>query len=162
MHKSTLRGFCIRLKLCEQSLQIPISMSIKPVQVNVNELAMGMFVSGLDRPWIQTPFPIQGFWVRSALDIENLRAYCDYVYIDVTKGRSASQGKALPIPRVHKGTAPAPTKPKANQTARATVEPVGHSSRQRIGRVPLKVNYGVFDFPLSLKEEDSYGVQAAA
>ena len=81
-------------------------MSIKPVQVSVYELASGMFVSKLDRPWTQTPFSIQGFLVRSSLDIENLRAYCDYVYIDVTKGRSAAQSKALPIPRVHKGTAP--------------------------------------------------------
>ncbi len=62
-------------------------MSIKQVQVAANEITLGMFVSGLDRPWTQTPFPLQGFLVRSPDDIDTLRTYCDYVYIDITKGR---------------------------------------------------------------------------
>jgi hypothetical protein len=37
---------------------------IKQVKVDVNELSLGMFVSGLDRPWSQTPFPLQGFYLR--------------------------------------------------------------------------------------------------
>lgn len=62
-------------------------MSIKQVQVPVDEIALGMFVSRLDRPWTQTPFPIQGFLVRTSDDIDTLRLHCEYVYIDVTKGR---------------------------------------------------------------------------
>ncbi|MEX1033279.1 MAG: DUF3391 domain-containing protein, partial [Cellvibrionaceae bacterium] len=38
-------------------------MAIKQVKVDVNELTIGMFISGLDRPWSQTPFPLQGFYI---------------------------------------------------------------------------------------------------
>lgn len=62
-------------------------MGIKQVKVDVNELTIGMFVSGLDRPWSQTPFPLQGFYVRALDEINQLKALCNYVYIDVEKGR---------------------------------------------------------------------------
>lgn len=61
-------------------------MAIKQVQVDVNELIVGMFVSGLDRPWTQTPFPLQGFYLRDLDEIKELRVHCNYVYIDVVKG----------------------------------------------------------------------------
>ncbi|AQT60639.1 HD-GYP domain-containing protein [Cellvibrio sp. PSBB023] len=62
-------------------------MAIKQVKVDVNELTIGMYVSGLDRPWSQTPFPLQGFYLRDLGEINQLKALCHYVYIDVEKGR---------------------------------------------------------------------------
>ena len=47
-----------------------------------------MFVSALDKPWAETPFPIQGFVVKNEADISRVKAYCDYVYVDVEKGIS--------------------------------------------------------------------------
>jgi HD-GYP domain-containing protein (c-di-GMP phosphodiesterase class II) len=67
-------------------------MSIKQVKIKSDDIALGMFVSCLDRPWSQTPFPIQGLLVRGPKEISALRAYCDYVYIDNTKGRSPITG----------------------------------------------------------------------
>ena len=52
---------------------------IKQVKVDVNDLIIGMYVSGLDRPWSQTPFPLQGFHIRSLDEIDQLRLYCKYV-----------------------------------------------------------------------------------
>ncbi len=46
-----------------------------------------MFVSGLDRPWSQTPFPLQGFYVRDIEEIKQLKTHCNHVFIDVVKGR---------------------------------------------------------------------------
>jgi HD-GYP domain-containing protein (c-di-GMP phosphodiesterase class II) len=60
---------------------------IKQVKLNVNELTIGMYVSGLDRPWSQTPFPLQGFFVRDLGEITQLKTLCNHVYIDVEKGR---------------------------------------------------------------------------
>jgi hypothetical protein len=60
---------------------------IKQVKVDVNELTIGMFVSGLDRPWSQTPFPLQGFYLRDLGEINQLKALCNYVFIDTEKGR---------------------------------------------------------------------------
>ncbi len=62
-------------------------MSIKQVQISVDDLTLGMFVSRLDRPWGKTPFPLQGFQVRSLDEIVSLRTFCDYVYIDIVKGK---------------------------------------------------------------------------
>lgn len=45
-----------------------------------------MFVSKLDRPWIQTPFPIQGFYIHDPCEIQQLKVHCNHVYIDVKKG----------------------------------------------------------------------------
>jgi len=60
---------------------------IKQVKLNVNELTIGMYVSGLDRPWSQTPFPLQGFYLRDLSEITRLKSLCNHVYIDVEKGR---------------------------------------------------------------------------
>src|SRR5690554_753793 len=62
------------------------TLGLKQIKVDVNELAVGMFVSGLDRPWTQTPFPLQGFYIRSADDIKALKVHCKHVYIDAVKG----------------------------------------------------------------------------
>jgi HD-GYP domain-containing protein (c-di-GMP phosphodiesterase class II) len=61
--------------------------AIKQVKVDVNEITIGMYVSGLDRPWSQTPFPLQGFYLRNLDEINQLKALCHYVYIDIEKGR---------------------------------------------------------------------------
>ena len=48
----------------------------------ISQLEPGMFVFELDRPWLDTPYPIQGFLIQSQEDIDNLQAYCEYVYVD--------------------------------------------------------------------------------
>ena len=60
-------------------------MGIKQQKVDVNELVVGMYVSGLDRPWTQTPFPLQGFYIRDLDEIRELKVHCRHVYIDVSK-----------------------------------------------------------------------------
>ncbi|WP_339824888.1 HD domain-containing phosphohydrolase [uncultured Arenimonas sp.] len=51
----------------------------------VGLLEKGMYVSRLDRDWVGTPFPFQGFEITSDEDIELLSAYCTSVFIDVQK-----------------------------------------------------------------------------
>jgi hypothetical protein len=63
-------------------------MSLQQLKVFIHELEVGMFVSALDKPWAETPFPIQGFMIKSIADTSRVKAYCDYVYIDVAKGAS--------------------------------------------------------------------------
>ena len=47
-----------------------------------------MFVSRLDRPWIKTPFALEGMKITSQDDIERLRKYCSYVHVDAEQGVS--------------------------------------------------------------------------
>ncbi len=57
----------------------------KLIKVPVGSLTLGMYVSKLDRPWLETPFLLQGFPLNSQADIEALRNCCDFVFIDVLK-----------------------------------------------------------------------------
>jgi HD-GYP domain-containing protein (c-di-GMP phosphodiesterase class II) len=59
-------------------------------KVNVQDLMLGMYVARLDRPWIGTPFPIQGFHIKSHDEIRTLGNYCRYVYIDIVKSKVAA------------------------------------------------------------------------
>ena len=52
-------------------------------------LKQGMYVSNLDRPWLDTPFLLQGFLVRDDDEIMLLKKYCDHVYIDLDRGIDA-------------------------------------------------------------------------
>lgn len=56
-------------------------------KVSVQDLVQGMYVARLDRPWVGTPFPIQGFHIRNYDEVRTLGNYCTYVYIDVAKSR---------------------------------------------------------------------------
>lgn len=55
------------------------------IHVHVNQLKLGMFVSDLDRPWLETPFVFQGFRIQRLEDIDRIRKYCEYVQVDVEK-----------------------------------------------------------------------------
>jgi HD-GYP domain-containing protein (c-di-GMP phosphodiesterase class II) len=59
---------------------------VEQIQVEVDRLTKGMYVCALDRPWLSTPFPFQGFIIRSVDDVGELKKYCNYVYVDVLRG----------------------------------------------------------------------------
>lgn len=41
-----------------------------------------MYVSGLDRPWLETPFFTQGFLIEGREDLDHLRRHCEFVFVD--------------------------------------------------------------------------------
>lgn len=49
------------------------------------ELQRGMFVAELDRPWLGTPFLLQGFLIEDNEQILELQKICQFVYIDRTR-----------------------------------------------------------------------------
>ncbi len=57
------------------------------LKIATSDLEVGMFVSGLDRPWLETPFMMQGFCLESTEDIDEVRSYCQHVFVDVAKSR---------------------------------------------------------------------------
>ncbi|MEO5676650.1 MAG: HD-GYP domain-containing protein [Usitatibacter sp.] len=46
------------------------------------DLKVGMFVADLDRPWVDTPFLLQGFLIEDQEQIAALRSHCEYVMVD--------------------------------------------------------------------------------
>ncbi|MCV6625438.1 MAG: DUF3391 domain-containing protein, partial [Cellvibrionaceae bacterium] len=53
------------------------------VKVSANNIRPGMFIAELDRPWLETPFALQGFIVRDEAEVDFISLYVDYVYVDV-------------------------------------------------------------------------------
>ncbi|MDG2079110.1 MAG: DUF3391 domain-containing protein, partial [Pseudomonadales bacterium] len=56
--------------------------SQRSVNIHVAELQLGMFVSDLDRGWLETPFVTQGFIIETEEHLALLREYCDTVWVD--------------------------------------------------------------------------------
>ena len=52
------------------------------LEVPVANLRIGMYVAGLDRPWLETPFMVQGFYIRGAEDAGRVAEYCEFVFVD--------------------------------------------------------------------------------
>lgn len=62
-------------------------------RVNTRELAIGMYVHELDRPWLETPFLFQGFPINSEEDLQQIRQYCKFVFIDIELSEDLDQQK---------------------------------------------------------------------
>lgn len=58
-------------------------MSKQIIELPVDQLQLGHFVSNLDRPWADTPFLFQGFVVASDEDLQILKSLCKVVYVEV-------------------------------------------------------------------------------
>lgn len=56
-------------------------------KVDTTNLEVGMYISELDRPWLETPFLVQGFYVKNKNDIDIISNICDYVFVDTAVPR---------------------------------------------------------------------------
>ncbi|MBU2864100.1 DUF3391 domain-containing protein [Reinekea forsetii] len=66
-------------------IQSPKQINDSTLALPVNLLEKGMFVCRLDRPWLGTPFLMQGFMLHSGEDIATLQNLCEFVYVDTHK-----------------------------------------------------------------------------
>lgn len=55
------------------------------IRIPVEQLQMGMYINRLDRDWVGTPFPFQGFHLTSKEQHATLRKLCLYVFVDVER-----------------------------------------------------------------------------
>lgn len=68
-------------------------MSDSKIRVDVGDLTIGMYVTELDRPWLESPFLFQGFPLNNESDIDDVRKVCEYVYIDPLESDRDVQSK---------------------------------------------------------------------
>lgn len=64
--------------------------SVEKVYTKASQLTVGMYVTELDRPWLETSFVFQGFELKTEDDIKAVKNICEYVYIDITKTKKTS------------------------------------------------------------------------
>ncbi|GAA5181803.1 hypothetical protein GCM10025771_29570 [Niveibacterium umoris] len=73
-----------------------------------SDLELGMFVAELDRPWIETPFLLQGFVLESEEQLQQIRALCRIVMIDRERSDARHHQDRQPV-APEQPTAPRPT-----------------------------------------------------
>jgi len=59
--------------------------------VSTDLLKRGMYVSRLDRPWRESDFLFQGFYIKTQDDIEQIKRQCEFIYIDIERGEGADR-----------------------------------------------------------------------
>ena len=88
-------------------------------KVKVEELAIGMYVAELDKPWEESSFLFQGFEIETDEDLTKLRTECRMVVIEETEASKAAVAKAATM-----RPAAAPTA-STTITSRSGPEPAG-------------------------------------
>jgi len=66
--------------------------------IGTENLKTGMYMSGLDLTWLDTPFVTQGFFIKNADEIRELISYCKFVYIDPAQGVASDKYLDQPAP----------------------------------------------------------------
>ena len=78
-------------------------------RIDVNQLTLGMFVCGIDRRWMDTPFVRHKFMVRTGKQLEQLRGHCREVTIDTSRGEDVpASGTTEAAAPATKPSSPAP------------------------------------------------------
>jgi len=55
------------------------------IKVSSEDLKLGMYISELDHPWIESPFLFQGFLLKDNEELQQVQSTCKYVYVDTEK-----------------------------------------------------------------------------
>ncbi len=87
--------------------------------VKTEELAIGMYVAELDKPWEQSSFLFQGFEIENDEDLAKLKEECRFVVIEETEASKAAVAKAAAARPA------APAAPITTITGRSGPEPMG-------------------------------------
>ena len=77
-------------------------------KVTIKDLQFGMYVFELDRPWTETPFMFQGFNLRTKQQLEVLKKYCEYVYVDSERSYEDPDVPPPAAPEPKRPTGPLP------------------------------------------------------
>lgn len=67
------------------------------VKLSPVQLRIGMYVSSLDRSWLETDYKVQGVAIESQEDIDKLKSLCEYVFVDLHKSQPTAGAPAPTI-----------------------------------------------------------------
>ncbi len=76
------------MKRTSQAESLPVADPVGAcglLRVGTFDVAPGMFVADLDRPWLDTPFLIQGFVIARPDEVAALQRTCRHVYVDAAQ-----------------------------------------------------------------------------
>jgi HD-GYP domain-containing protein (c-di-GMP phosphodiesterase class II) len=97
-------------------------------KVFAHELKVGMFVADLDRPWVDTPFLLQGFLIEDEEQIAALRAHCEYVMVDRARSTGGDYESASGAPVASPAAAPRRASAAVGASAQAAPGPAENAN----------------------------------
>jgi len=134
------------------------------------ELKVGMFVADLDRPWIDTPFLLQGFLIEDNGQLQQVRECCQWVLVDPQRSigdEYVGPAKKLPIERRDLGAEPrvqitrvaAPSGASAATTVKGSSPYAPRKNASGEGRTakPQQNSTGSREFAVSVRSSASNG-----
>ena len=102
-------------------------------KVDVKDLKVGMFVADLDRPWIDTPFLIQGFIIEDGQQIAELQRICQFVIIDRARSAGGEFRKpSAPGPVPPPGSAPGTAKGRTTYSSSIEEAPTAKGDLRKV------------------------------
>jgi len=136
-------------------------------KVNAKDIKIGMFIADLDRPWIDTPFLLQGFLVGSEDQLRQLREHCHWVLIDPHRSvgpefdapakKSAIARRDLgdePRVSINRAAAPAAARPPGNIPVASSTRSAA-AAPSAMPREPDSGNARSREFAVSVKDSRS-------
>lgn len=135
-------------------------------KILTEDVCVGMFVAEVDRPWLDTPFLFQGFLIETREQIDTLRDYCRFVFVDparstVPVGTEIARTPAAPKPAPPSEEAPGETGARADAGERERsileLEDSAAPPSTPMGRLLAKLRT---DYPVQSVVEDELPVAA--
>ncbi len=102
------------------------------IALDSRDLLVGMYVCELDCPWSDTPFPMGGFHVKRAEDIQRLQKFCRHVTIDTNKGAEPARRKRTDLTILSTARRAAPVG--AAVKVKRDTYPITHTVKQLVDR----------------------------
>ena len=132
-------------------------------KIYTTDLKVGMFVADLDRPWVDTPFLLQGFLVENQEQILALRTHCEYVIVDRARSTGdqfeAPAATAVAVARQPSGTdARNAAASKADDVTQVTrPQPVEKSPARARNEAPARITRFPASVPYRARRADAGG-----
>jgi len=132
-------------------------------KIYTTDLKVGMFVADLDRPWVDTPFLLQGFLVENQEQILALKTHCEYVIVDRARSTGdqfeAPAAPAVAVARQPSGTAARnAAASKADDVTQVTPpQPVEKSPARARNEAPARITRFPASVPYRARRADAGG-----
>lgn len=136
-------------------------MSKQIIELPVEHLKVGLYVSRLDRPWIETPFLFQGFAVQDEQELAELKRLCKLVYVEVP-AEEATQLRELGAKSRPANARPESKPANRLSVAHLTMEEISKNLTARQAYVPAKDSIPLKDELVNAKAVHAEAKQAVS
>jgi len=116
--------------------------------LSADQLEIGMYVAQLDRPWLETPFLFQGFYIRDSDEIQEIQSYCEHVYISCDSLSSDRSSEASA-----EGTAPDGSVATLPDKKRFSIRSLFKRGKSQESDADIEQTNVIYDDTTSLKDE---------